>query len=137
VSFLQTRKSLGVKEYWCGRQSVHTPSSVRKHAPTHKPSVPHGTRLEAVRSFSRRFSRQGRPESNGHHANGNVDGDGASSVNVSEVERQAAVMSSQPHGLYERFRRGLLEYHSEVSGVYQRWTKRSEEPIQRNTTVAG
>jgi hypothetical protein len=31
-------------------------------------------------------------------------------------------MTSQPHGLYERFRRGLLEYHSEVSGVQRRWT---------------
>ncbi len=24
-------------------------------------------------------------------------------------------MATDPHGLYERFRRGLLEYHSEVS----------------------
>ncbi|RSH93358.1 hypothetical protein EHS25_007714 [Saitozyma podzolica] len=116
----QTRKSLGVKEYWCGRQSAHTPYSVRKHAPTHKSPAPHGTRLEAVRSFSRRFSRQGKPESNGHHPNGdgNGVGDEASSVNVSEVERQAAVMTSQPHGLYERFRRGLLEYHSENEREY-------------------
>lgn len=34
---------------------------------------------------------------------------------MSEVERQARVMSAAPNGLYERFRRGLLEYHSEVS----------------------
>lgn len=33
---------------------------------------------------------------------------------ATEVERQAVVMSTAPHGLYERFRRGLLEYHSEV-----------------------
>lgn len=34
---------------------------------------------------------------------------------MTEVERQARVMSAAPRGLYERFRRGLLEYHSEVS----------------------
>ena len=31
-----------------------------------------------------------------------------------DVERQADVMKTAPKGLYERFRRGLLEYHSEV-----------------------
>jgi hypothetical protein len=31
-----------------------------------------------------------------------------------EMERQASVMATAPQGLYERFRRGLLEYHSEV-----------------------
>ena len=31
-----------------------------------------------------------------------------------EVAKQAKVMKQDPHGLYERFRRGLLEYHSEV-----------------------
>jgi hypothetical protein len=34
-----------------------------------------------------------------------------------EVERQQAVMNTAPQGLYERFRRGLLEYHSEVGPI--------------------
>ena len=31
-----------------------------------------------------------------------------------EKDKQAAIMKTAPTGLYERFRRGLLEYHSEV-----------------------
>ena len=34
--------------------------------------------------------------------------------NASDVDKQAAVMQARPSGLYEHFRRGLLEYHSEV-----------------------
>lgn len=34
---------------------------------------------------------------------------------LDDVERQERIMSKPPQGLYERFRRGLLEYHSEVS----------------------
>jgi ferredoxin-like protein FixX len=35
-------------------------------------------------------------------------------VEQTEMQRQADVMTASPKGLYERFRRGLLEYHSEV-----------------------
>ena len=35
-------------------------------------------------------------------------------VEQTEMQRQADVMTTSPKGLYERFRRGLLEYHSEV-----------------------
>lgn len=35
-------------------------------------------------------------------------------VEQTDVQRQADVMTTSPKGLYERFRRGLLEYHSEV-----------------------
>lgn len=34
-------------------------------------------------------------------------------VDLTEVERQDRVVNSKPHGLYEKFRLGLLKYHSE------------------------
>ena len=58
-----------------------------------------------TRHFSRRQSSTPHKGQSGHEVNGNE---------PSEVERQAAVMKKKPRGLYERFRRGLLEYHSEV-----------------------
>ncbi|WRT69650.1 uncharacterized protein IL334_006640 [Kwoniella shivajii] len=44
----------------------------------------------------------------------------------SEVERQALFMSSSPDGIYERFRRGLLEYHSENEREYIESMRESE-----------
>ena len=96
---LKTRKNLGIKEYWCGRSSLHTTESVQAAA------HPHLQRRGSSfgRGIAQRFSSKA--------ANGRP----AVQAEPSEVERQAAVMSTAPSGLYERFRRGLLEYHSEVS----------------------
>ena len=95
----KTRKDLGIKEYWCGRSSLHTIESV--HAAAHPNLQRRGSSFG--RGIARRFSSK--------PANGRP----AVEVEATEVERQAAVMSTAPSGLYERFRRGLLEYHSEVS----------------------
>lgn len=91
------KKELGISEYWCGRLSKHTTESVR----------------ELSRRTSRRASDSHR-KSAVANANGRTHG-GNGAEGLSEVERQAKVMSVAPQGLYERFRRGLLEYHSEVS----------------------
>jgi hypothetical protein len=56
---------------------------------------------ESVKSITQRLSRKA---SHGKSA----------PPHKTEVERQAGVMATKPQGLYERFRRGLLEYHSEV-----------------------
>jgi hypothetical protein len=102
---LQIRKSLGVKEYWCGRASLHTAESLHRPPPERHTSTPGGM----VRSLSHKLSR--RPDVKHQGSNGN----GSAIVDEpSEVERQAQVMATTPNGLYERFRRGLLEYHSEV-----------------------
>ena len=39
---------------------------------------------------------------------------GAPSIHDAEEGGQDSVMKREPRGLYEQFRRGLLEYHSEV-----------------------
>ena len=54
---------------------------------------------ESVKAMTQKSSRQ-----NSH----------SGKVKQTEMERQASVMATAPSGLYERFRRGLLEYHSEV-----------------------
>jgi ferredoxin-like protein FixX len=69
---------------WCGRISTHTNESVK--ALTHKLST----------STSKHNSHDHKK------------------VEQTEIQRQADVMTTSPKGLYERFRRGLLEYHSEV-----------------------
>lgn len=66
-----------------------------------------------VRNLSRRFSRQSEEPHSGQ-APGKFYGE-QQDGHVPEETRQAQVMSSTPEGLYERFRRGLLEYHSQVS----------------------
>ncbi|CAD6584290.1 MAG: hypothetical protein TREMPRED_003790 [Tremellales sp. Tagirdzhanova-0007] len=98
----KTRKDLGIKEYWCGRSSLHTIESV--HAAAHPNLQRRGSSFG--RGIARRFSSK--------PANGRP----AVEVEATEVERQAAVMSTAPSGLYERFRRGLLEYHSENEREY-------------------
>lgn len=70
-----------------------------------------------VRRMSRRLSR--RPEQGegegvqAHEGSGSVVPE--ETKKETEMERQARVMGTRPEGIYERFRRGLLEYHSEVS----------------------
>jgi hypothetical protein len=49
-----------------------------------------------------------------HKANSRHNSHGGRKVEQTEMQRQADVMTTSPKGLYERFRRGLLEYHSEV-----------------------
>ncbi|OWZ66749.1 hypothetical protein AYX15_02071 [Cryptococcus neoformans] len=125
-SFNHIRKTLGVKEFWCGRESRHTEESLRnisRHLSSHEaPQTDSTTRRDSfspiglVRNLSHRFSRQaGEPHSG--QATGNPDGE-QQDGNVPEGTRQAQVMSSTPQGLYERFRRGLLEYHSQNEREY-------------------
>ncbi|GMK57512.1 hypothetical protein CspeluHIS016_0403460 [Cutaneotrichosporon spelunceum] len=90
------RKSIGVSEYWCGRVSTHDAESLKPYA-----SEPVPARLSLVRSLSRRLS-----------------SDRRRSTDMDEVTRQARVMSQHPRGVYEHFRRGLLEYHSENEREY-------------------
>ncbi|WVR08098.1 hypothetical protein IAU60_005144 [Kwoniella sp. DSM 27419] len=119
----QAKKDLGIKEYWCGRQSQHSTADLRKLTPSTGSTTSTGSAADAdangerrgsasgtfspsgmVRTFSRRLSRQA---------------DKANPMSApSEVERQHAVMSTRPAGIYERFRRGLLEYHSENEREY-------------------
>jgi len=110
------RRELNVKEYWCGRHSKHTAETVdaqtRPHLSHHSASY---NPMRLVRSVSRRFG--------SHHAdektNETVNGSHPAGVQAStDVERQARVMTSPPRGLYERFRRGLLEYHSQNEREY-------------------
>lgn len=61
----------------------------------------------------------------GDEKSGDVEGSAVEEEgHVGEIERQARVMATDPDGIYERFRRGLLEYHSEV-GVFM-MTSQSE-----------
>ncbi|WWD20254.1 hypothetical protein CI109_104730 [Kwoniella shandongensis] len=119
------RKTLGVKEYWCGRQSHHTSESVRAIAQPSKSKRDSGSfnPRELVRSLSHKFTKHPDvPHSNGDGQaalNGSaVAEEEDEAVEPTEVERQAQVMSNRPDGLYERFRRGLLEYHSENEREY-------------------
>ncbi|KLT43118.1 hypothetical protein CC85DRAFT_259215 [Cutaneotrichosporon oleaginosum] len=95
------RKSIGVSEFWCGRISSHDAASLRPYAPdaTAPSSM---TPLALMRSLSKRLSHDGRRPS----------------ADLDEVARQARVMSQHPRGIYEHFRRGLLEYHSEHERDY-------------------
>ncbi|WVF68469.1 hypothetical protein IAT40_003236 [Kwoniella sp. CBS 6097] len=83
-----------------------------------------------VRSLSHRFSRHSEDKPKVPTVNGGHTGDAVSNGSAvadeevedrgvpSEIQRQAQVMSSDPSGIYERFRRGLLEYHSENEREY-------------------
>lgn len=57
---------------------------------------------ESVKALTHKLS------TSGHHSHDH------NKVEQTEMQRQADVMTTSPNGLYERFRRGLLEYHSEV-----------------------
>ncbi|KAK8849628.1 hypothetical protein IAR55_004963 [Kwoniella newhampshirensis] len=127
------RKSLGIKEYWCGRQSHHTSDSVRaisQPQPRPRHSNDTGSKRdsgtfnprELVRSLSHKLSKHPDIPSPPSGVNNNGNRNGSAIVEepeeTTEVERQALVMQSTPDGLYERFRRGLLEYHSENEREY-------------------
>ena len=57
-----------------------------------------------ISNLTRKLSRRGSQQNNG--------AEGRDAV--------AATANARPSGLYERFRRGLLEYHSEVSRLGRR-----------------
>jgi hypothetical protein len=86
---------------WCGRISTHTTDSV-KAATIH-------------------------PKTSRQSSNNNVHV--PATIKGTEMERQADVMTTSPNGLYERFRRGLLEYHSEVCQL--EWKRETRLMIER------
>ncbi|OCF43861.1 hypothetical protein I317_02304 [Kwoniella heveanensis CBS 569] len=113
----------------------HTPGSDEAGQSAAKVKRDSGSYTPAglVRSLSHRFSRhsEDKPKvpvvNGGSHEvpNGSAVADdevaatgGAEDTTRSETQRQAQVMSSNPSGIYERFRRGLLEYHSENEREY-------------------
>jgi hypothetical protein len=82
--------------------SSHDAESLKPYAPdAEPPSSLLLNPLTLVRSLSKRLSFDGR--------------DRRPSCDLDEVARQARVMKERPRGIYEHFRKGLLEYHSEVS----------------------
>ncbi|WVQ79236.1 hypothetical protein IAT38_001332 [Cryptococcus sp. DSM 104549] len=144
-SFNHIRKELGgIKDYWCGRQSHHSAETLRRlsqsqAARAHPPAAASSgagtdgnkrdsgsfTPMGIVRSLSHRFSRHPEqhelPNGAGHgQLNGSAvdDEEEEDAAAMPEEERQAVVMSTTPEGIYERFRRGLLEYHSENEREY-------------------
>ncbi|WWC65782.1 uncharacterized protein I303_108404 [Kwoniella dejecticola CBS 10117] len=147
------RKSLGgLKEYWCGRESFHSAIAVPP-AHAHVDKLPTDGSTDASSSspnkrssssytpanIIRRLSRHAEEKPPHTHSATNADGDmpngsalaegeGASAPArvPSESERQALFMSSTPDGIYERFRRGLLEYHSENEREYIESMRESE-----------
>ncbi|ORY34819.1 hypothetical protein BCR39DRAFT_592329 [Naematelia encephala] len=115
----ETRKTLGIKDYWCGRSSHHTAESVNEFT---RPKTHHTSSYDPrqlVRSISHHFGRRSIDHTN-HVADTKNGTEAENDIErrESEVERQARVMKQPPHGLYERFRRGLLEYHSENEREY-------------------
>lgn len=91
-----------MSEYWCGRISVHTPESILRDV-----EAPESLWNNLTRTLSGRRSIDagtGRRQSLS---------DRRPTVDLTEVERQDRVVNSKPHGLYEKFRLGLLKYHSE------------------------
>ncbi|KIR39427.1 hypothetical protein I307_01304 [Cryptococcus deuterogattii 99/473] len=133
-SFNHIRKTLGIKEFWCGRESRHTEESLRnishRLSSQKVPQADNTIRPDSfsptglVRNLSRRFSRQpGEPHSG--QAPGKLDGE-QQDRHVPEETRQARVMSSTPDRLYERFRRGLLEYHSQNEREYIKACRETE-----------
>ncbi|WVW86973.1 hypothetical protein I302_109029 [Kwoniella bestiolae CBS 10118] len=123
------RKSLnGIKEYWCGRESHHSTSLPKLPTDSSTPSKRHSASYNPVH-LARRLSDKitTRHSEDKGHANGNaLNGSAIEEEEPSEVERQALFMSTTPEGIYERFRRGLLEYHSENEREYIESMRESE-----------
>ncbi|OCF62179.1 hypothetical protein L486_01846 [Kwoniella mangroviensis CBS 10435] len=128
------RKSLGgIQEYWCGRESHHSSSTSLPKQPTDgSTSKRHSASYNPVnlaRRLSDRISTR-HSEDKGHdHINGNgvvPNGSAIEEEEPSEAQRQALFMSTTPEGIYERFRRGLLEYHSENEREYIESMRESE-----------
>jgi hypothetical protein len=108
---LQTRKALGIKEFWCGRQSTHATAVPNDADNTVRPAIPATQSPSAsggLRSITRKPSKQAGLSA--EHAEEARNPSEAPTVS-SERDGQA----SGPSGLYERFRGGLLTDHSDVS----------------------
>jgi hypothetical protein len=108
---LQTRKALGIKEFWCGRQSTHATAVSNDADSTVRPAIPTTQSPSAsggLRGITRKPSKQAGLSA--EHAEEARNPSEAPSVS-SERDGQA----SGPSGLYERFRGGLLTDHSDVS----------------------
>ncbi|KAL7425081.1 hypothetical protein Q5752_000769 [Cryptotrichosporon argae] len=103
-SYNQIRKPLGVKEFWCGRHSSHTTATL----PPSRPATPN--HLSFARRLSSHFGLGDSKDAAGVA--------GGHAKVLSDVERQERIFQSPPNGPYERFRRGLLEYHSENEREY-------------------
>ncbi|WWC92765.1 uncharacterized protein L201_007724 [Kwoniella dendrophila CBS 6074] len=132
------RKSLnGIKEYWCGRESYHSSSSsstTENGNPNKRNSNSH-TPSNLIRTLSHRLSSSDKDKNHVNHINVNSDALNGSAIVEEEeqqskiptdIERQALFMSTDPNGIYERFRRGLLEYHSENEREYIESMRESE-----------
>lgn len=113
VLTVQAAKALGINDYWCGRTSQHTPSSLQEYydADEATPPPPDGGGLHLVRTLSVKYRNSGEHERPGPHPAGHKVPTG----DLNDEQKQARVMKSTPRGIYEQFRRGLLEYHSEVN----------------------
>lgn len=83
--------------------SSHDAASLKPYAPDAEEPASLMNPLSIMRSLNRRLSSDARSR--------------RASADLDEVARQARVMSQRPRGIYEHFRRGLLEYHSEASGT--------------------
>ncbi|WVQ75045.1 hypothetical protein IAR50_004654 [Cryptococcus sp. DSM 104548] len=123
-SFNQIRKDLGVKDYWCGRESLHTAESLRRLSEQYAQSSAAPKKRDSgtfspaglVRSLSGKIIRQHKDLPNGKTSE--LNGSAVEDEELPEEVRAANVMSASPEGLYERFRRGLLEYHSQNEREY-------------------
>ncbi|KAK4689424.1 hypothetical protein P7C73_g651, partial [Tremellales sp. Uapishka_1] len=114
-SYNETRKALNVKEFWCGRSSTHTTENVRPQPNARGKSNSNSLGpASIVRTLSERFSRKPVPEKDSVVLETSTE----EPAEMNAVDRQAHVMATSPEGIYERFRRGLLEYHSENEREY-------------------
>ncbi len=124
------KNRLGIKEFWCGRESYHTPTELAeiKHAQAHSTGT-NGSDPAARPSPSRRLSlgltslKKKRAEEETRHSMEHAGANGE----PSEAARALKIMSDTPEGIYERFRRGLLEYHAEHEREYIESCRESEQ----------
>lgn len=106
----QVRKEFNISEFWCGRVSHHTPETIASGAEAPADGPMNGL----VRTFSNISARLAHKSQDMRAPSPEPSYDRRATLDLSEAERQQRVMNTQPSTLYERFRRGLLEYHSEV-----------------------
>lgn len=111
---MQIRKQFNINDFWCGRISKHTAESVREEKAANG-NATHGTSLNPVhlvRSVSRRLSAQFGSDGK------NLVPERRATVDLSEEERAVHIMNTDPSNLYERMRRGLLEYVGCCGGIF-------------------
>jgi hypothetical protein len=84
--------------------SIHEEAEKAEKAKQGSPFNP----LDIVRTVSKRLSFSKAPEKHEHRPLE----ERRATFELDDVERQQRIMTSHPHGLYESFRRGLLEYVS-------------------------